>query len=1316
MTNRKSHSFANVFMAAVTIISGMPLALAQLSENCTVSVLNRTVRVNADGTWVLPNVPADFGPVRARATCINNGVTTSGESDYFTLSDNGIVNLPQIILGNTTPIPSSLTLSAPTTTFSAAGQTAQLTVTASYSGSSNKDVTAGSAGTLYRTTNAAIASVSADGLVTAGSATGTAIIQAENEGAQGILSVQNHPDGPSHGGIPDSWSIANGLDPNDPTMPMQDPDHDGLTNLQEYQYGTDPHNPDTDGDGLTDGDEVNKYHTNPLLADTDGDGIPDGVEIQTGTDPLNPASYDLAKAAATSALTPATFTLTTSALVPAASVQLSWNVTLIDGKTTLDLTSDPRTSYSSSNLSVCNFGGVRGQVFAGSAGSCVITASQNTLSRTASGTVQTFTLQPLSYLAIPGFANNVKVSGRYAYVAAGAAGLQVVDVGNKSSPAIVASLAIAGNANDLRIAGNTLYLVASTGLKIIDITNPLQPALLGSLNTTDTAWDVAVSGTLAYIAAGSAGLVIADVSNPAHPVAVGTLAISGGTAKGVAIAGNYAVIAASTAGVVIADITNPSAPARLGSVIVPGDPRKVAINGSFAFIAPYPESEEVVDFSNPRAPVLVAETDPTLGGRLQDILVTQLAGRPVTFGADVYFVNGVPIVDVSQPNSPVPLAILWFSNYRDDNGHGIDVDGSFVYMTGEEGNFTDLGTTGDTRLYIGQYNKIVDNGGIPPTVQITYPTSATTLIQGSRITVTVAAVDDVAVAAVSLLVNGAVVATLANPDYKFSYTVPATATSVTFGATAIDYGNNIGTAVNVTVPVIPDPGTTVTGYVMDTSGAPVVGATVTSAGSSSATTGADGSFAIKQVPTIQGNVQALATFLTGAGRLAGISRPVPPVLGGTTNVGTITVAPIPVISSLSLRSALAGSQVSLQITGSTLNGASFAFQPLVSTPIAVSVGSVAADGTSAVLNLTIPATAIGSFVLVATNIAGNSNTSPTSANRFTVVDPNSRADTDGDGFQDVVEALFGTDPTDPTSFPVIPVATETESVAFSVLNAPVTGAGIRETESVAFSVLNAPVTGAGIRETESVVFSVLNAPVTGAGIRETESVAFSVLNAPVTEAGIRETESVAFSVLNAPAGSAGIREAESYFSVVNNAVGVSGPKPAALPESSSPANTGTGTKDQPAQVQNQPIDPFLDSDGDGLPDWFEVMIGTDPYNPDTDGDGLTDFQELFVYHTNPLDPDTDGDGFTDGVEILFGSDPLNPNSTPLNATRRAAVIQASPAGAAKIAANNGTKNKSALQGDAYVELHSKKQTRGKSASAAVSGSFAPRWIIRWFSR
>jgi VCBS repeat-containing protein len=66
-----------------------------------------------------------------------------------------------------------------------------------------------------------------------------------------------------------------------------DSDFDGLTDDQEIALGTDPFNPDTDGDGLFDGDEVNIFGTDPTLLDTDADGIDDGVELGF-TDPTLP--------------------------------------------------------------------------------------------------------------------------------------------------------------------------------------------------------------------------------------------------------------------------------------------------------------------------------------------------------------------------------------------------------------------------------------------------------------------------------------------------------------------------------------------------------------------------------------------------------------------------------------------------------------------------------------------------------------------------------------------------------------------------------------------------------------------------------------------------------------------------------------------------------------------------------------------------------------------------------------------------------------------------------------------------------------------
>ena len=112
-------------------------------------------------------------------------------------------------------------------------------------------------------------------------------VAASTEAGPDELFVVSDSDGD---GLPDAWeerwfgegNLTQGAD--------DDPDIDGLTNLEEFEFNQnlDPSSADTDADGLNDGREVNTESTDPLDDDSDDDTLTDGDEVITHqTSPLN---------------------------------------------------------------------------------------------------------------------------------------------------------------------------------------------------------------------------------------------------------------------------------------------------------------------------------------------------------------------------------------------------------------------------------------------------------------------------------------------------------------------------------------------------------------------------------------------------------------------------------------------------------------------------------------------------------------------------------------------------------------------------------------------------------------------------------------------------------------------------------------------------------------------------------------------------------------------------------------------------------------------------------------------------------------------
>ncbi|MBT9100280.1 Ig-like domain-containing protein [Methylovulum psychrotolerans] len=389
---------------ATALILGLALAWQTpyanvLDENCVVNILNRTVQVNPDGSWVLANLPTQPWKIRARATCIKQGETFSGASDYFTIAVNSNAQVPPIQLENVAPIPVKLQVTEPAIeTLGNQGATVQIKVMAAYRDGSVSDVSPSSGGTSYTSSNPAIASVSPEGVVTAVSS-GSVLITARNEEVAAFKRITVSTNGDSdNDGLPDDFEVANGLNPNDPLDAQEDTDSDGLTNLQEYKLGTNIRNADSDGDGISDGAEVSGsdgYVTDPLKADTDGDGVNDRDEILAGYNPTNKNDGG-GRGFVGLEITPSDPSMSFNTLYRESNIQINVSGKRSDGST-VDLTSHSSgTTYSSSDLSVVNFGGKDGLLFAGQAGTANLTVRNGGLEKTVPINVDNFSPVGLS--------------------------------------------------------------------------------------------------------------------------------------------------------------------------------------------------------------------------------------------------------------------------------------------------------------------------------------------------------------------------------------------------------------------------------------------------------------------------------------------------------------------------------------------------------------------------------------------------------------------------------------------------------------------------------------------------------------------------------------------------------------------------------------------------------------------------------------------------------------------------------------------------------------------------------------------------------
>lgn len=258
-------------------------------------------------------------------------------------------------------------------------------------------------------------------------------------------------------------------------------------------------------------------------------------------------------------------------------------------------------------------------------------------------------------------ARGIAVQGELAYIGVGPR-LVVLDVANPLSPSVVGESALLrGEPYRIVVQGRYAYLAAGAGgLLVVDVVDPGNPREVGVYQTQFPAWGLVLEGRHVYLAAGD--LHIVDVADPARPVPVGFFEgkpppeadpASPYTQhyahdfSSVAVRAGFAY-PRGRGTMQVVDVRDPRNPRLAGTYsvransFVPG-PSNIALTGSYSYmvnLAGPSVGIQIVDVSAPATPMLVR----FLRG----------AGALAIDGDLAYVANprGFIIIDVARPGDP----------------------------------------------------------------------------------------------------------------------------------------------------------------------------------------------------------------------------------------------------------------------------------------------------------------------------------------------------------------------------------------------------------------------------------------------------------------------------------------------------------------------------------------------------------------------------------------------------------------------------------------------------------------------------------------